>query len=250
MAKRRKRALVAFLWFMLVNAAFLLIPRASYRALVIHHSAANVSDFYTIREAHRTRGWFESAYHLVLSNGSTDIPFGHLQPTRRYRLGLWSVATRSPRHNLTAIHLCVAGNFETSPVPAPLQVALGHAIQELQKRHGITADRIYLHRDCSPTACPGRNIDSARLTAWARLGSQAPQAIRAQHRKALDSVRLTPAFFHSIWAGANFALLLYLCGWRTERRSSESRSHLGLTSSPSSVRVSKGRSSVRSCQPG
>ncbi|MEM8930062.1 MAG: peptidoglycan recognition family protein [Acidobacteriota bacterium] len=157
-----------------INGLFVLTPRLRYRAIVVHHSASETGDYQSIRRAHWARGWFEIGYHLVLSNGSTGIPFGHLQPTRRYTLDGWSVATRSPRHNLTAVHLCVVGNFDVQPPDARTAAAIGRVIRALQDRHGIDDDRILLHRDCNATACPGRHVTREQLVAWARQAAETP----------------------------------------------------------------------------
>ncbi|MEM9597234.1 MAG: N-acetylmuramoyl-L-alanine amidase [Acidobacteriota bacterium] len=212
MVNRRRSATVAALLFLVLNGLFALAPWGTYRAVVVHHSASQVADHHTIRRAHFARGWFETAYHLVLSNGSTGVPFGHLHPTLRYRLGLWSVATKSPRHNLTALHLVVVGNYEDGPMPGPLQDAVGHALGEILKRHRIPEDAVLLHRDCSATACPGRHVDRDRLVAWSRRGPSAPADLRAQHRRALGRLRLPPLGYGLAWTLANLGL-----AWGTRR---------------------------------
>ncbi|MEM1177451.1 MAG: peptidoglycan recognition family protein [Acidobacteriota bacterium] len=205
------------------NLIFLALPAGRYDAVVVHHAAAETSDYRSIRRAHHGRGWWEIGYHFVLSNGSTDIPFGHLYATRRYALGLWSVATRSPRFNLTALHLCAVGNYETAPVPGRLQGALGHALQEIMRRHRIPPERILLHRDCSASACPGQHIDRDKLVAWARAGDGVAPEIKAQHRKALDRPRLSGATYGLVWGAVNLGTLsLFVHRRRRRAKSPES----------------------------
>ncbi len=107
----RQRIVLALLVLVVVllNTLWLALPKGNYQGIVIHHSAGS-GDYRGIRRAHLARGWFEIGYHFVLSNGSTDIPEGYLWPAWRYRLGLWSVATRNWRQNRSAIHLCVVGD--------------------------------------------------------------------------------------------------------------------------------------------
>lgn len=126
----------------------------------------------------------EIAYHFVLSNGSTDVELGHLEPTWRYRLGLWSTATRSWA-NLTALHVCIVGNYEETDFPKALEGPAGHAIRTLQEKYGIPDDRILLHRDCGQTACPGKNVTRERILAWTRKASDCPPEVRAQQLRAI-----------------------------------------------------------------
>lgn len=210
MVKVRKRTLGLWVALLLTNALFLAVPRANYQSVVVHHSASDISDYRSIRKDHHARGWFEIAYHFVLSNGSTAIPRSHLYPTRRYFFGIWSVATRSPRFNMTALHLCVVGNFEDSAVPGDLRLALGHALAEIQARHDIPADELFIHRDCSATACPGQYIDRDRLVLWVQQSQSADPLIKAQHLRALDRFHLTKEWYVVLWVLMNLLLLWIL----------------------------------------
>lgn len=185
MRLRTPRVRTVFLAWIAVNVLFLVLPRVRYRAIVVHHTASQSGDFRSVRRHHLSRGWLEIAYHFVLSNGSTDIGLGHLEPTWRYRLGLWSAGTKSRRANLTALHVCIVGNYEETELPKALEGPVGHAIRALQEKHGIPDDRILLHRDCGRTACPGKNVTRERILAWTRKASDCPPEVRAQHLRAI-----------------------------------------------------------------
>lgn len=182
--KRRPWLAIVLLALIAGNLLFLAVPGLRYRAIVVHHTASRIGDFRDVRRYHHARGWFEIAYHFVLSNGSTDVGLGHLEPTWRYRLGLWSTATRSWA-NLTALHVCIVGNYEETDFPKALEGPAGHAIRELQEKYGIPDDRILLHRDCGRTACPGKNLTRERILAWTRKASECPPEVRAQHLRAI-----------------------------------------------------------------
>jgi hypothetical protein len=48
-----------------------------YKWIVIHHSASSHDNLTSIRNFHKQRhGWLEAGYHLILSNGSTNIRAG------------------------------------------------------------------------------------------------------------------------------------------------------------------------------
>ena len=201
-----------------LNTLCLWRPWGSYDFLVIHHSASAVGDYSDIRRVHRARGWFEIAYHLVLSNGSTDTPHGHLFPTYRYRLGLWSTATRSRRHNLRGLHLCIIGDFEKNEVPTDLGIALGHAVGELQRRHSLPDTNILLHRECSPTACPGSNITTPKIKEWVALSESLPEEIRVQHKQVLSKPRTDRGIVIAGWLALNLLLLRALMASSRGRR--------------------------------
>lgn len=211
----RLRFLVAAVLLLGLDLSFLVLPWGGWDSIVVHHTASQRDDADSIRRAHLARGWFETAYHLVLANGTTDVPRGHLQPTRRYLWGLWSVATRSPRANVSAVHVVVVGNYETDPVPEDLQSALGHAIAELQDRYGIPDDRVGLHRDVSPTACPGRFLDRGDLRAWSREAERIAPELRDQHRRVLERSPHRGALGGGL---ALFHLLLLFSGFSERRR--------------------------------
>jgi hypothetical protein len=103
-----------------------------FNAIVIHHTASEVDNYRSIAEyQHKEHGWSDAANHLILSNGSTRVPFGYLEATGRYRYLSPSVATRSAYYNLRAIHICVVGDFDKHPMPKRLQVELVDVVRKL-----------------------------------------------------------------------------------------------------------------------
>jgi hypothetical protein len=188
----------------LLNVALLvLLPGLRYRSIVVHHSAGPTGDRQEIFDAaHRRRFLLDTAYHFVLSNGSTVVPAGHLESTRWYRWSLPSPATGSLRHNLTGIHLCIVGNYETAEMTGALKPALGNAIVALQRRYGIPDERVLLHRDCSATLCPGRNITRDRLVAWGRdAGPGCSESTRRQHASAIEGPYVAGGPVSWAWLG-------------------------------------------------
>ncbi len=231
----RSRWVRLLLLLAVVNGAiFVLLPRLRYRSIVIHHSASRVDNYESIREMHVERGWSDAAYHLILSNGSTEIPAGHLESTGRHRNATVSGATGSRWCNVTAIHLCIVGNYEEESVPDALQPAVAHAIAALQQRYGIPDHSIELHRECSKTLCPGQFVDTQTIESWLPRASETKAGLRGQHRRIIDSGglvpwRLTPPMLQ-VMALASFALLLTVPRWpgkrprRRRRRPKQTRS--------------------------
>ncbi len=212
-----------FLLLAIVNGAvFILLPRLRYRSIVIHHSASRVDNYESIREQHLGRGWSDAAYHLILSNGSTEVPAGHLESTGRHRSASISGATGSKWCNATAIHLCIVGNYEEEPLPESLQPALAHAIVSLQDRYGIPRDAIELHRECSETLCPGRFVDTETIWSWLSRAPGADAGVREQHLRLINSEGLVPWRLSSpmirAMGLASMAVLAFGLRWPGRRR--------------------------------
>lgn len=141
-----------------------------FRSLIIHHTADRTGNLQTIRFAHLKRGWWEAAYHLILSpDGSGGY---RLEPTWRYRLMTWSAATPVAKHNVEGLHIAVVGNFEEDiPDPEVLE-SLAGVLEAVRYRHGLKVEDYLLHRECSATLCPGQFINRAGL---AELHALAPR---------------------------------------------------------------------------
>ncbi|MFW6122824.1 MAG: peptidoglycan recognition family protein [Thermodesulfobacteriota bacterium] len=170
---------------------YIAVPHLRFRTIVVHHSASASDNYASIKGYHKTRGWRDAAYHLILSNGSTSVPLGFLEAGSRYRLLSYSPATRSGWCNLTGLHLCLVGDYDQTRVPPQLDPSLAHALQALQQKFHIPDSQILFHRDCSPTSCPGRFVTKEALRAWLDTeAARCPQVIKDQHHRIIDSASL------------------------------------------------------------
>ncbi len=169
----------------LMNWCFLeLVNRFRYNAIVVHHSASWADNYATIRDFHiKSSRVRDARYHLILSNGRTFVPMGHLEATGRYRNFSYSLATRNRYYNLRAVHICIIGNYDQLPVPEPMQPVIGNALNILSRKFHIPRERIVFHRDVSQTACPGKYITQAEISRWMNLAVRdCPQEIKIQQR--------------------------------------------------------------------
>jgi hypothetical protein len=174
--------------FSIIAGFFLVSEKFRFNAIVIHHSASSVDNYQSIAEFHRKeRGWRDAAYHLILSNGSTDVPLGFLEATSRYRYLSHSVATKNAYYNLRGIHICVVGNYDEQEMPAALKASLADAVHQLQEKYWIADHKILFHRDCSTSACPGQFVTKEKLQYWlASETDRCPVSIKIQHQKVID----------------------------------------------------------------
>ncbi len=189
--------LKAWLWLiialMALNVMLVLFGRQwRFESIVVHHSAGSVGNYETIRAMHEKRGWTDAAYHLLLSNGSTSVPSGYLEPTTRFKTLSSCGATRNHKANLRSLHLCVVGDYETNKFPKALRPALAHALTALCKEFSIAPERIVFHRDLGNTSCPGKHLIKDDLAAWMRdLANNCSGEIKAQHCQAVATSALT-----------------------------------------------------------
>jgi hypothetical protein len=203
---------VFFTIFIIVAGIYFISEKVRFNAVVIHHSASSVDNYQSIAEFHRReRGWGDAAYHLILSNGSTEIPLGFLEATGRYRYLAPSVATKNMYYNLRAIHICVVGDYDKHQMPERVQAALIDVAHQLQEKYWIADDKIMFHRDCSSSSCPGRLITKEKLQRWlASETSRCPILLKMQHEKIIGGAwNLVPLAGRAVagFGGQAFGLL-------------------------------------------
>jgi hypothetical protein len=171
---------------LLITVLFKCFYPNRYKWIVIHHSASSHDNLTSIRNFHNQQhGWLEAGYHLILSNGSTNIPTGHLEATNRYRLSSYSMASRNPKYNLRGIHLCVIGNYENSSPTESIKSSMVSAIILLQKKYRIPDEHILLHRDIGQTLCPGKHITKEQILFWKSVHRKFSDEIRSQHESVI-----------------------------------------------------------------
>jgi len=202
MIKRYKLIHLLILLMVLNSVIVFFMTQHRFQYIVLHHSASWTANYDIIRKQHRGRGWRDAAYHLILSNGSTQVPLGHLEATSRYRFLSYSLATRSSKCNLLGVHLSVVGNYHEKPMPDGVKACLGYALRSLQRKYDISVENILFHRDCSSTACPGQFVNKNDVADWVgALAGQCPENVQKQQDEVIDQAR------YSIWTFPKTILL-------------------------------------------
>jgi len=140
-----------------------------WTAIVIHHSGTNTGNAAIFDKWHREGNHWEGVgYDFVIGNG-TDSGDGQVEVTFRWRAqktGAHCGGTRGNWANKYAVGICLVGDFNrTLPTRRQIQ-SLIKLVRFLQNRYGISASRIYGHKDtpgARPTDCPGKNFPLAQL---------------------------------------------------------------------------------------
>jgi len=138
-------------------------------AVVIHHSATEKGNAAIFDKWHRERKHWEGVgYDFVIGNG-TDSGDGEVEVTFRWRKqipGAHCGGTDNNWANRDGIGICLVGDFNHTVPTARQMQSLLRLIRFLQKRYGISKNRIYGHKTtpgARVTDCPGRRFPMARL---------------------------------------------------------------------------------------
>lgn len=151
------------------NAALLAQLRApgpalrDWRWIVVHHTAAEHATLAGIDRYHRHRFGdpLGAEYHFVINNGKKR-PAGLIEAAR-WRYQEPAAHLFKPDNAPASIAVCLIGNFEARPLPAPMLVALVDLTRALMRLCSIAADHVSTHRvvDDKLTQCPGKHFPRA-----------------------------------------------------------------------------------------
>lgn len=132
----------------------------NWKRIVVHHSGIKYGNAAKYDAAHRRRGMQNGlAYHFLIGNG-IDSGDGEIEIGPRWHKQLLGGHVKNYRINLTAIGICLVGNFEkTHPSRRQLE-AFTQLMDWLRGEILPSAHRFAGHRELKGehTICPGRNF--------------------------------------------------------------------------------------------
>ena len=136
------------------------VRRSQWQRIVVHHSAIKYGNATKYDATHRRRGMKNGlAYHFVIGNG-IDSGDGEIEVGPRWKKQLLGGHLKSYTLNLTAIGICLVGNFEDS---RPSQKQLDSFIQLMEwLQESVLRRKVNFagHRELKgeQTVCPGKNF--------------------------------------------------------------------------------------------
>jgi LysM repeat protein len=143
------------------------VRRDNWKRIVVHHSGIKYGNAGVYDTAHRRRGMQNGlAYHFVIGNG-IDSGDGEIEVGPRWRKQLLGGHVKNYRINLTAIGICLIGNFEkTHPSRRQLE-AFTQLMDWLRGSVLPNAHHFAGHRELrgEHTICPGKNFPLAAMHA-------------------------------------------------------------------------------------
>ncbi|ADE54821.1 peptidoglycan recognition protein family protein [Coraliomargarita akajimensis] len=144
---------------------------SNWQRIVVHHSAIKYGNAKKYDATHRQRGMKNGlAYHFLIGNG-IDSGDGEIEIGPRWKKQLLGGHVKSYRTNLTAIGICLVGNFEETH---PSKKQLDSFTQLVDWLMGdVLRKQVHFagHRELKgeQTICPGRNFPLKAM--HARFGS-------------------------------------------------------------------------------
>jgi len=143
------------------------VRQSNWKRIVVHHSGIKHGNAKVYDAAHRRRGMQNGlAYHFVIGNG-IDSGDGQIEVGPRWQKQLLGGHVKNYRINLTAIGICLVGNFEKTH-PSRRQLAAFTQLMDWL-RGGVlpNAHRFAGHRELrgEQTICPGKNFPLAAMHA-------------------------------------------------------------------------------------
>lgn len=143
------------------------VRRDNWKRIVVHHSAIKYGNAKKYDAAHRQRGMQNGlAYHFLIGNG-IDSGDGEIEVGPRWKKQLLGGHVKSYNLNLTAIGICLVGNFEqTHPSKKQLD-AFTQLMDWLQGDVLKKKPQFAGHKELKgeQTICPGKNFPLAAMHA-------------------------------------------------------------------------------------
>lgn len=143
------------------------VRRDNWQRIVVHHSGIKYGNAKKYDAAHRRRGMQNGlAYHFLIGNG-IDSGDGEIEVGPRWKKQLLGGHVKSYRINLTAIGICLVGNFEkTHPSRRQLD-AFTQLMEWLQGDVLRKKTHFAGHRELKgeQTICPGKHFPLAAMHA-------------------------------------------------------------------------------------
>lgn len=151
------------------TALFSTVPAVEsgrWDAIVIHDSRTTSGSLATLNKLHEARGLGGLAYHFVVDNGQGGDN-GQIEIGSRWqqqKIGAHSTGSQGAWRNRRAIGICLVGHGDRQGFTQPQLESLLWLTHELQRKFGISPDRVYIDVDQESGGGVGRLFP----VAWCR----------------------------------------------------------------------------------
>lgn len=141
------------------------VRKDNWQRIVVHHSAIKYGNAAIYDAAHRKRGMQNGlAYHFIIGNG-IDSGDGEIEIGPRWKKQLLGGHVKSYKINLTAIGICLVGNFEETH-PSKRQLDAFTQLMDWLRGEVIPHARKFAgHKELKgeQTLCPGKHFPLAAM---------------------------------------------------------------------------------------
>lgn len=142
------------------------LERGEWDAIVIDHFGHPAGDAADVHRVHQRMGYKGLAYHFLIGNGN-GLGDGVIHVGYRWNEQLPGVQPLVPGNQPppgNVIGICLVGNGDRRAFTERQINELIRLVQRLQRELTIPADRVYLHRDLTPSVTsPGRFFAEGEL---------------------------------------------------------------------------------------
>ena len=136
-----------------------------WKYIVVHHSASDYGNARTFEAWHRKRGMrFGMAYHFVIGNGH-GLKDGGVEIGSRWKEQLWGGHLGNWKSNLSAIGICLVGNFQNGTCTERQIQSLNDLTSKLMARYEIPVAAVRAHKEMPDehTLCPGKHFHMSQF---------------------------------------------------------------------------------------
>ncbi len=129
-----------------------------WRYIVIHHTATEVGDAFTIDQLHHRRGFDHGlGYHFLIDNGTRGKQEGQIEVGPRWIKQMDGAHANAAGMNENGIGIAMIGNFSEHYVNERQLKSLVFLTKALMRHYNIPLERVIRHKDVpgKNTECPG-----------------------------------------------------------------------------------------------
>lgn len=135
-----------------------LYPSNKWTHIVVHHTATDTGDAYSIDQLHHKRGfWNGLGYHFLVNNGTQGKQDGQIQVGPRWIKQQNGAHANAAGMNERGIGIAVVGNFSEQRLTQAEFNALVFLVRTLQEYYRIPGANVIRHGEVpgKNTECPG-----------------------------------------------------------------------------------------------
>lgn len=135
-----------------------LYPTTRWTHIVIHHTATDDGNAFTIDDIHHKRGfWNGLGYHFLIDNGTDSKLDGQIEVGPRWIKQMDGAHANADGMNQRGIGISIVGNYSEQRLSSKQMDALIFLTKTLQNYYKISSQNVIRHSDVlgKHTECPG-----------------------------------------------------------------------------------------------
>ncbi len=134
-----------------------LYKSSRWKYIIIHHSATDEGNAYTLFNLHNRRGFAGLGYDFIIDNGTSGKEDGQIEVSPRWIKQIDGAHCKAGGMNHQGIGICLVGNFSRERVSEKQLESLVYLINILRDYYRIPAGKVMGHGQVpgAHTECPG-----------------------------------------------------------------------------------------------